>query len=966
MDDDISLSEEGIIGEGDEDELPEGDTWIEELECALLADCDPTILKKISEGKRIPSSLRADFWRALLALNEAGPVRLCTEFDLENQLDVRRDCEKLVVELSQKGVSTSYGKQITEVDALRLTSCFESTITTYVKARPELSYIPQNGWTDILKVLYQLDLNDSQLYQMFFRIVDRYIPKDLSQKSSISIESSNEVSGTKLNHETIQEELPTKSNGNAQAKLTQNITQTEPKNSVQAYHLLRLLIQYHDPALCSMLDSKKVTPNLYVKDWFCSLFARSCSPQIGLLIWDAHFKMADPFLIFFAAIVMVVNASDELKQSNMDKETMLKILKTMPARLEEDDIEDLYYLVSNHYTSTTPRSIRSYSHLFFLDTFGNTYLGNESPVDGCPLKFDLKTSQLTSQLDLSQFLCLPIVPAEIFAFDSNRSRSTSPDSPMSHPQNQLRYFLVDCRPAEQYNAGHLKKAFHLDCSLMLLEPSSFTTAVNVLLDIQRQVVASKSNTGGKHLCFIGSGHEDEDQYVNMVVASFLQKYQSKYVSIVVGGFGAIHDYVSTKTEFKDRFDEFIVDHDQESCKICYSKSPDAFAKYKSLKAQQQSSASIATSAQQLFTSTASFLRGDKTALSKFAASHPQTSQFAQSGASMLDKFTKSFVIKSNVIKDKLVETLQTSNMQTGSPLGSGRGHVSSQDKLGRRYTGSGLLSTRDSSSLASQLEMSHQNDQSALDAEPVQEVELERWQKESGVFALYKCFQIKDQARYPGYVGVSHSHLWILREIPHNKGFASIAGKRPLDTIVQITSKRRQQDMIIFRYGFVSKKESPSQTDGQESEQLKVGQGTAGKESTPTMPTIIGSDHLHIPQPFEVIRLIKREIIRIMDQNPKSEAEPEAEAVKQPEQVLDGSNTPSKEEGVVKEDSFVPVEEEGEDKDKSEVLESAKNEIPPEVETTGQVVTPIVDLVETSESPVEVQGTPSEETNNDE
>lgn len=817
----------------DSDDLPEGDNWIEALECALLADCDPNILKKLSEGKRIPDSLRSDFWRALLAINEAGPVKLCTEFDLPNQLDIRNDCEKLVTQLLEAKEKDSQN-QPHEIERLRLISSFESTITTYVKARPELEYVPENGWTDILKVLYHLNLNDSQLYQMFFRIVDRYIPKSLSCGTSQK-NTANKNQETKDN-DSGAPATSIQTNGN-----TSQGGEKIHQESVQAYHLLRLLIQYHDPALCSMLESKKVTPDMYVKDWFCSIFARSCSPKLGLLIWDTHFKMADPFLIFFAAIVMVVNASDELKHS-MDKEAMLDILRTMPGRLQEDDIEDLYYLVSNHYTNTTPRSIRSYSHLFFLDTFSSTYSGNESPDDGSPLQLDLKTSQLTNTLDLSQYLCLPIVPAEIFAIDTCRSRTGSPDSPNTSPNHQLKYFLVDCRPAKQYNAGHLKKAFHLDCSLMLREPSSFTTAVNVLLDIQRQVVASKSNTGGQHICFIGSGHEEDDQYVNMVVASFLQKYQSKYVSIVVGGFGAIHDYVSSKAEYNDRFSEFIIDHNPELCKVCYTKSPDAFAKYKS---QQQNS--IASSAQLLINSTANFLRGDKTALTKFAENHPQTSQLAQSGASMLDKFAKSFVSKSNVLKDRLVETLQTTNLPTGSPTG--WTHVSSQDKLGPRYQ---------PDQPNARIDLAHQFEKSTMDEEPIQEVQLEPWQEEAGIIAIHQCSQIKGTSRYPGYIALSDTYMWILREIPHNKGFASIAAKRPLDTIVQIVSKRRQPEMIIFRYG---KSSSSVQSSKGDEEQPGDNKSSAPEGST----NIIASDHLHISQPFDVIRLIKQQIIRIID-----------------------------------------------------------------------------------------------------
>ena len=41
--------------------------------------------------------------------------------------------------------------------------------------------------------------------------------------------------------------------------------------------------------------------------------------------------------------------------------------------------------------------------------------------------------------------------------------------------------------------------------------------------------------GGEHLCFIGSGHEEEDKYVRMVVAYFLQR-NTKYVSIASGGY----------------------------------------------------------------------------------------------------------------------------------------------------------------------------------------------------------------------------------------------------------------------------------------------------------------------------------------------------------------------------------------------------------------------------------------------
>ena len=41
--------------------------------------------------------------------------------------------------------------------------------------------------------------------------------------------------------------------------------------------------------------------------------------------------------------------------------------------------------------------------------------------------------------------------------------------------------------------------------------------------------------GAEHICFLGSGREQEDQYVTMVVAKFLQK-SIPYVSLARGGF----------------------------------------------------------------------------------------------------------------------------------------------------------------------------------------------------------------------------------------------------------------------------------------------------------------------------------------------------------------------------------------------------------------------------------------------
>ena len=99
----------------------------------------------------------------------------------------------------------------------------------------------------------------------------------------------------------------------------------------------------------------------------------------------------------------------------------------------------------------------------------------------------------------------------------------------------VRYFIIDCRPAESYNRSHYATAFHLDANLMLENPTEFNQSVEALLAAQKQAINSGSVAGGQHLCFMGSGRDEEDKYVNMVVSNFLQR-KINFVSLALGGY----------------------------------------------------------------------------------------------------------------------------------------------------------------------------------------------------------------------------------------------------------------------------------------------------------------------------------------------------------------------------------------------------------------------------------------------
>lgn len=66
--------------------------------------------------------------------------------------------------------------------------------------------------------------------------------------------------------------------------------------------------------------------------------------------------------------------------------------------------------------------------------------------------FDLKLPDK----GISQMLCLPISVEELI---SHTNRTVT---------NSLKFFVMDCRPAEQYNVGHLPIAFPLDSTLVCI------------------------------------------------------------------------------------------------------------------------------------------------------------------------------------------------------------------------------------------------------------------------------------------------------------------------------------------------------------------------------------------------------------------------------------------------------------------------------------------------------------------
>ncbi|XP_008568579.1 PREDICTED: TBC1 domain family member 23 [Galeopterus variegatus] len=427
-----------------------GGGWEKDLEEALEAGgCDLETLRNIIQGRPLPADLRAKVWK--IALNVSGKGDSLASWDgildLPEQNSIHKDCLQFIDQLS-----------VPEEKAAELLLDIESVITFYCKSR-NIKYSTSLSWIHLLKPLVHLQLPRSDLYNCFYAIMNKYIPRDCSLKG-------------------------------------------------RPFHLFRLLIQYHEPELCSLLDTKKITPDSYALNWLGSLFACYCSIEVTQAIWDGYLQQADPFFIYFLMLIILVNAKEVILTQEADSKEVIQFLENTPSSLNLEDIEDLFSL-AQYYCSKTPASFRKDNH----HLFGSTLLG---------IKDD--------DADLSQALCLAVSVSEILQANQLQGEG-------------VRFFVVDCRPAEQYNAGHLSTAFHLDSDLMLQNPSEFAQSVKSLLEAQKQSIESGSIASGEHLCFMGSGREEEDMYMNMVLAHFLQK-NKEYVSIASGGFMALQQHLA--------------------------------------------------------------------------------------------------------------------------------------------------------------------------------------------------------------------------------------------------------------------------------------------------------------------------------------------------------------------------------------------------------------------------------------
>ena len=436
--------------------------WEAQLDEVLSEGVDYGKLRSLClrRTRFITASRRLGIWKVALGLSRKSDSMQAWDgsFDCLDRDAIEEQCVRQVEQLPE-----DYSQE--ERDAI--CTDMRSVITVYSKSTGQ-RFRSDGGWPELLYVISMLKPSRKDAFNILYTVLQKYVPKNC-------------------------------------------------RNNGKPFHLFRLLLLYHDVGLCNFLDTCRVSPEMYLQKWLRALFSASCSLPVVRAMWDIYFLEADPFLVFFLALVMLMNAKEMLMDgTQISQGDLAESISLFPSELGEDDLED-FCLLAQHYASLTPQSFRMDYH---------------APLFG-PMK---STPQSTA---LSHVLCLPIGLTELLTSLQQKAAGIGIyEGPVSvssfaSESTAVSYFLVDCRPLDQYQRGRLLFCHHLDAELMLKDVGAFHSAVDKL-----QQVHDDLNEGEDHWCFIGSGREEEDQYMHMAVAHVLQR-NVNYVSVARGGYSTL-------------------------------------------------------------------------------------------------------------------------------------------------------------------------------------------------------------------------------------------------------------------------------------------------------------------------------------------------------------------------------------------------------------------------------------------
>lgn len=147
-------------------------------------------------------------------------------------------------------------------------------------------------------------------------------------------------------------------------------------------------------------------------------------------------------------------------------------------------------------------------------------------------------------------------------------------------------------------------------------------------------------------------------------------------------------------------------------------------------------------------------------------------------------------------------------------------------------------------------------------------VKLKPFLKSDGILGYYQCSEVMANGEnYIGYVLVTDTHLFFVREIDSVKGEVTVA--RLLSSVIKITSKKKHPELITFKYGhLIGENETGAGDNAVEDDPIgslseattPVAEGPPEKTDPPNDNALIThSDRFYLPKNSkEFVALVKK------------------------------------------------------------------------------------------------------------
>ena len=309
------------------------------------------------------------------------------------------------------------------------------------------------------------------------------------------------------------------------ARLLPNTFVDDEFGGLQCIFLLfRLLLLYHDPQLCTHLDTHDMGPELYASSWFLTLYANRCRLEVTLFLWDGLLldSAEEPLLHYYLSLALLIaNRAALLHESAVSLPELLSRLTIASKR----DALTLLQRAKRLYRTNTPAVMRD----------------KLREITAARIKVDSPLYAELSRWPASMVGAEEVIDALVHG---EQPTSASP----------LPYFVLDCRRLEQYDSGHLPMSYHLDP--VLLEERRAA-------ELEERLEAVQA-LRGRHFCLADDGGANgESSAAAAAFLSLLLGRHVKFASLIRGGFAACHARVLCLERSSE-----LIDHRPDDCLEC--------------------------------------------------------------------------------------------------------------------------------------------------------------------------------------------------------------------------------------------------------------------------------------------------------------------------------------------------------------------------------------------------------------